>query len=110
MINSDTIRGHIDAIILKLLMERDKYGYEMASEIKSRSQDLFPIKEATLYSAVTRLESRELISSYMGEKTHGGQRRYYKITSFGRAYYAEILKEWQQLRQIMTALLGSDGQ
>lgn len=110
MINSDTIRGHIDAIILKLLMERDKYGYELASEIKSRSQDLFPIKEATLYSAVTRLESRELISSYMGEKTHGGKRRYYKITSFGRAYYAEILKEWQQLRQIMTALLGSDGQ
>ncbi|HOW38471.1 MAG TPA: PadR family transcriptional regulator [Candidatus Izemoplasmatales bacterium] len=110
MINSEIIRGHIDAIILKLLMERDKYGYELASEIKNRSQDLFPIKEATLYSAVTRLESRELISSYVGEKTHGGKRRYYKITPFGRAYYAELLKEWRQLRQIMTALLGSDGE
>jgi PadR family transcriptional regulator PadR len=110
MINSEIIRGHIDAIILKLLMERDKYGYELASEIKNRSQDLFPIKEATLYSAVTRLESRELISSYVGEKTHGGKRRYYRITPFGRAYYTELLKEWRQLRQIMTALLGSDGE
>jgi PadR family transcriptional regulator PadR len=108
MINSEIIRGNIDAIILKLLIERDMYGYELANEIKTRTKDKFQIKEATLYSAVTRLESRELISSYMGEKTHGGKRRYYQITAFGKAYYAEILKEWALLKDIMTAILGSD--
>jgi len=108
MINSDIIRGNVDAIILKLLMEADMYGYELANEIKTRTKDKFNIKEATLYSAVTRLEARELISSYTGEKTHGGKRRYYRITPFGKAYYAEIIKEWQLLREVMTAILGSD--
>lgn len=108
LINSDIIRGNVDAIILKLLMEKDRYGYELANEIKTRTKDLFEIKEATLYSAVTRLESRELITSYMGEKTHGGKRRYYRITSFGKAYFVEIMKDWRELREVMKAILGSD--
>jgi len=108
VINSDIIRGNIDAIILKLLMEKDRYGYELANEIKSRTNDRFQIKEATLYSAVTRLESRELISSYVGEKSHGGQRRYYRITTFGKAYFAELMKDFCELREIMKAILGSD--
>jgi PadR family transcriptional regulator PadR len=106
MINSEIIRGNVDAIILKLLTERDMYGYELASEIKSRTHDKFEIKEATLYSAVTRLEFKELISSYTGEKTHGGKRRYYKITTFGKAYLAEILREWELLKDIMSDILG----
>lgn len=108
MINSDIIRGNVDAIILKLLMEQDMYGYELANVIKTRTKDKFTIKEATLYSAVTRLEARELISSYIGEKTRGGKRRYYRITSFGKAYYAEIIKDWHLLNEIMVAILGSD--
>jgi len=108
MISSDIIRGHIDTIILKLLAERDMYGYELAGEIKSRTSNLFDIKEATLYSVVQRLESRELITSYTGEKTHGGQRRYYKITPLGKAYYRETIAEWKVLQDIMRAIMGDD--
>jgi PadR family transcriptional regulator PadR len=108
MISSDVIRGHIDTLILKLLMEKDMYGYELANEIKSRTLNKFDIKEATLYSVVQRLEVKKLIISYMGEKTHGGKRRYYTITPFGKAYYTEMISEWKLLREIMTAILGSD--
>ncbi|MBN2504486.1 MAG: PadR family transcriptional regulator [Bacilli bacterium] len=108
MINSDVIRGHIDAIILKLLIEKDMYGYQIANEIKLRTLNKFDIREATLYSVVQRLESRELISSYMGEKSLGRKRRYYRITALGRAYYQEMLSEWKLLRTIMSAMLGSD--
>lgn len=108
MIHSDVIRGHIDTIILNLLLERDRYGYEIAGEIKQRTENKFDIKEATLYSVVQRLESRELIVSYTGEKTHGGKRRYYQVTPLGKAYYNEMIKEWKLLREIMIAMLGSD--
>jgi len=108
MIHSDVIRGHIDTIILKLLIEKDMYGYEIANEIKERTNNKFNIKEATLYSVVGRLETRELIQSYIGEKTHGGKRRYYKITSLGKAYYHEMIEEWDLLREIMKDMLGSD--
>ncbi len=110
MIHSDVIRGHIDTIILKLLMEKDMYGYEIANEIKDRTKNKFNIKEATLYSVVGRLETRELINSYTGEKTHGGKRRYYQVTPLGKAYYKEMVQEWALLRQIMADMLGSDNE
>jgi PadR family transcriptional regulator, regulatory protein PadR len=102
------VRGHVDTVILKLLLEKEMYGYEIANEIKARTQNKFEIKEATLYAVVQRLESKELISSYMGEKSHGGKRRYYRVTPLGRAYYKELIDEWRLLRQIMVEMLGSD--
>ena len=108
MISSDIIRGNIDTIILKLLQEKDMYGYEIVNEIKERTNSLFDIKEATLYSVVQRLEKRELISSYMGEKSHGRKRRYYRITPFGKAYYKELIHEWKNLKEIMMQMLGGD--
>ncbi len=108
MINSDLIRGNIDTIILKLLIEKDMYGYEIVNEICNRSDNLFNIKEATLYSVVQRLEKRELISSYMGEKSHGRKRRYYQITTLGKAYFKEMINEWETLKEIMEKILGGN--
>jgi PadR family transcriptional regulator PadR len=106
MISSDAIRGHIDTIILNLLIEKDMYGYELANVIKDKTNNLFNIKEATLYSVLQRLESKELIASYFGEKSHGRKRRYYKITPLGRAYLKEMIEEWKVLKKIMQNMLG----
>ena len=106
MINSDVIRGHIETIILKLLTEKDMYGYEIVNVIKERTNNLFNVKEATLYAVLQRLETKELISSYLGEKTHGRKRRYYKVTALGKAYFVEMLNEWSMLQKIMFNMLG----
>jgi len=105
LINSDIIRGHLESIILKLIIEQDRYGYEIANTISERTDNKFEIKEATLYSVVSRLEKKELIESYIGEKTHGKKRRYYKITPLGKAYYFEKKQEWVQLKEILQTLL-----
>ena len=105
MINSDILRGHLESVILKLIIEQDRYGYEIASCIKERTNNRFVMKEATLYSIVSRLEKRELIESYVGEKTHGKKRRYYKITTLGKAYYYEKKQEWYELKEILNTLL-----
>lgn len=101
MINSDLIRGHLDAIILKLIMEKDRYGYEIAKEVSERTRDMFNIKEATLYSVFVRLEKKELIESYYGDKTHGGRRKYYRITTLGKAFYRERIEEWKTIKEIV---------
>lgn len=105
MINSDLIRGHLESVILKLIIEQDRYGYEIANCIKERTNQLFIIKEATLYSIVNRLETKGLIESYFGEKTHGKTRRYYKITVLGKAYFNEKKQEWIELKSILDTLL-----
>jgi PadR family transcriptional regulator PadR len=99
------IRGHLESVILKLILEQDRYGYEIANTIKERTNEAFVIKEATLYSIVNRLESKALIESYIGEKTHGKKRRYYTITVLGRAYFNEKIREWSELKQILDTLL-----
>lgn len=105
MLNSDILRGHLDAIILKLIIEKDRYGYEISTEISKRTDNSFCIKEATLYSVVQRLEKKDLIQSYIGNKTHGGKRKYYSITTLGRAYFQEKLDEWKDVKDVINLLL-----
>ncbi|MDQ0177448.1 PadR family transcriptional regulator [Bacillus chungangensis] len=101
MIRSDLIRGHLDSIILRLIFEKDQYGYEISKEISSRTNDRFQIKEATLYAVFQRLERKELIESYVGSVSHGGKRKYYRITTLGKAYLKEMVEEWKEIKEII---------
>ena len=105
MINSDIIRGHLESVILKLIIEQDRYGYEISNCISKRTNNNFNIKEATLYSVMQRLEKKDLIESYTGAKTHGGKRKYYRITPLGKAYYKEKMNEWVELKEVLSTLL-----
>jgi len=50
VISSDVIRGYVDTIILSLLIEGDSYGYEISKNIRIKTDELYVIKETTLYS------------------------------------------------------------
>ncbi|WP_047980249.1 PadR family transcriptional regulator [Ornithinibacillus contaminans] len=101
MIRSDIIRGHLDSIILRLIYEEDRYGYEISKEISLRTDDRFQIKEATLYAVFQRLEKKELIESYYGSFSKGGKRKYYRITSLGKAFLKETAEEWKETKEII---------
>lgn len=75
MISSDGIRGYNDVIILSVLSEGDSYGYEISKRIREVTEELYVIKETTLYSAFNRLEKNGLIQPYPGEVTHGKKER-----------------------------------
>lgn len=101
MISSDIIRGHLDAIILRLICEKDRYGYEISKEVANRTSHKFQIKEATLYAVFQRLEKKAYIDSYLGSVSNGGRRRYYSITDTGRAYLQEEILNWYTARNII---------
>lgn len=101
LIRSDIIRGHLDSIILRLILEKDRYGYDISKEIAYRTNQRFEIKEATLYAAFQRLEKKELIESYYGSESKGGKRKYYRITTLGKAYFRETVEEWKELKEII---------
>ena len=105
MISSDIIRGHLDAIILRLVIEKDRYGYEISKEISKRTENLFEIKEATLYAVFQRLKKKDLIEFYFGDVSHGGRRKYYRVTTLGKAYYSEKVKEWKTTKQIVETFM-----
>ena len=104
-ISSDLLRGHTDTIILKLLMDGDKYGYEISKLIQTNSHDEYELKEATMYSSLKRLEADGGITSYWGDETQGGRRRYYRITERGRQLYFENKNNWEYAKRILDQLL-----
>lgn len=106
LIGSDVIRGYNDTIILHILMQGDSYGYAISKEIERRSGGSYSMKETTLYSAITRLEKRGLLSAYHGGESLGRPRTYYTITGPGREYYWERCAEWAVARRVIDQFTG----
>jgi PadR family transcriptional regulator, regulatory protein PadR len=104
-ISSDLLRGHTDTMILKLLISGDKYGYEISKLIHTNSCNEYELKEATMYSSLKRLESDGGISSYWGDETQGGRRKYYRITEKGKRIYLENKENWEYAKRILDQLL-----
>ena len=99
-INSDLIRGHIDTIILKILLNGDNYGYEIMKAVSINSNNEYELKEPSLYTSLKRLEKQGHIISYWGDESQGGRRKYYRI-----AAYEKALAEWLHAQKIITRLL-----
>lgn len=104
-INSDLIRGHIDTIILNLFVQGDKYGYEIAKIISTQTNGEYEINEATLYSSLKRLERDNSISSYWGDETQGGRRKYYRITEEGKKILEQNKLNWEFTKNIISKLI-----
>ncbi|OPJ64649.1 PadR family transcriptional regulator [Clostridium oryzae] len=104
-ISSDLIRGHIDTIILRILLDGDNYGYEIIKAIGLKSEGQYELKEPSLYTSLKRLEGNRLIQSYWGDETQGGRRKYYKITEEGKAVYEKSLRQWKIARNLIEKLI-----
>lgn len=104
-LSSDLLRGHTDTIILKLLTDGDKYGYEITKLAYELSDQQYELKEATMYSSLKRLEKDGHITSYWGDETQGGRRKYYHITASGHELYRANYENWLFSKAILDKLL-----
>ncbi|MCL1854245.1 MAG: PadR family transcriptional regulator [Clostridia bacterium] len=104
-IASDLLRGHTDTVVLSILAEGDSYGYEIRKMIISRAGGSFELKEATLYSSYKRLENGGYITSYWGDETQGGRRRYYRITGAGLELYRQSKSDWHKTQELLSKFL-----
>ena len=96
--------GGMDMLILHLLAERDMYGYEMVTELASRSNKVFQLKEGTLYPLLHRLEKDGSVSAYE-EKKEGRVRRYYRLTRKGGEKLRERTEAWETYSGAVNAVL-----
>ena len=104
-ITSDLIRGHTDTIILAHLVESDSYGYQINKSIQEKTDHKYELKEATLYTAFRRLEQTGCITSYWGDEDKGARRRYYCITSLGKALYVQNKADWDFAKELIDKLI-----
>ena len=105
VLSSDLLRGHTDAIVLRILMRGDAYGFEIYNRILERTGEQYELKETTLYSSYKRLEAEGSIISYWGDETQGARRKYYRITDKGRKIFKQNMRDWQFTQKIINDLL-----
>ena len=99
------LSGTAPMLILSLLKDSDKYGYEMIEELAKRSDDTFHLQEGTLYPLLHTLEKEKFIRSYTKIAPSGRERKYYSLTRDGKAQLECKEKEWQLFSKTVTAIL-----
>jgi transcriptional regulator len=87
-------RGSTELLILALLEERDRHGYDLARLIDDRSRGAITFHVASLYPTLYRLEDRGLIEGRWIEKAGQRRRRYYRLTPAGRKTLASQRGVW----------------
>ncbi len=94
-------KGSAETLILALLEERDRHGYELAKLIERRSDGALAFHVASLYPTLYRLERRGLIQGRWVEREGARRRRYYRLTPQGLNTLAAQRRSW---RAFFTAL------
>ncbi len=98
------LKGHLDLLILAVLADRPRHGYDVIDELRSRSQDAFDLPEGTVYPVLHRLEEAKLLTSVWGH-VDGRRRRTYQLTPAGRAALVEQRTAWDEFSSAVGAVL-----
>lgn len=103
-IDKSLVSGSTSMLLLRLLEEKDMYGYEMIERLRSKSGNVFELKAGTLYPLLHGMESKGFLNSYEREEA-GKVRKYYCITREGRRFLKEKQEEWKVYSQAVLEVL-----
>ncbi len=95
MLEREMKRGSTELLILALLEDRERHGYEIGKLIDERSDGTITFHITSLYPTLYRLESKGLIEGRWVEKPGQRRRRYYKLTPGGHGTLARQRSIWQ---------------
>ena len=99
------VSGSTALLVLSLLSDGEKYGYEMVQELARRSNRAFELREGTLYPLLHALEKRGDVRAFSRTAGNGRERRYYALTERGRGRLAEKTAEWEAFSESVNAVL-----
>ena len=98
-------RGTAELLILHLLMKEDLYGYQITQTFAEKSGGEYTMLEGSLYPILYRLTDAGYISDYVKPAGKRRMRKYYHIEEKGRAYYREILSDYDSVINSINKIL-----
>lgn len=104
-------KGVLEMLVLRLLSEQDKYGYQLICELREQSDDMFLLKEGTLYPILYRMEDDGLVVSRWSEpRGREVSRKYYSITAEGRETLEELQALWVRFSENVHSIMERRGE
>jgi len=98
---SQLLKGIAPVVVLEILSRGQMYGYELSQAIEQRSSDILTLGKGTLYPLLYNLEARKLVKGKWQTSESSRNRRYYSITSKGKA---QLVKQKEQLKELTAGL------
>lgn len=99
-------KGSAELLILSLVKDRPRHGYEIGQLIELRSRGALRFNVASLYPLLYRLEQRGWIRGRWVEKAGQRRRRYYRITANGRKTLAAQREGWREFAEAIGRIAG----
>ena len=93
-------------LVLSLLEDRARHGYEIAKLIEQRSNGVLTFHAASLYPLLYRMETRRLIQGRWVEKAGQRRKRHYSITATGKRVLAERRSGWNTFIDALVRVAG----
>jgi len=105
-------RGSLEMLLLALVREADRYGYELVNALDERSGGELSVSGGTLYPVLYRLEEADHLETRWEAEGRGAPRKYYRITGRGRQELERRLEEWRRYTDAVDRVLSGpeDGQ
>jgi DNA-binding PadR family transcriptional regulator len=94
-IGKDLVAASSTPLILSILADGDSYGYAIVKRVGELSGGTLQWTEGMLYPLLHRLERQGDIEGRWGAAESGRKRKYYRLTSSGRAHLSEQRRQWQ---------------
>lgn len=107
--NRELKRGTIELVLLTLLAEGERYGYEIATTLEERSDGALEVKEGTLYPVLYRLEEAGFVEPRWETQERGVPRKYYRITEAGSRERARLTEEWHAFTDAIESIVPRKG-
>ena len=99
-------KGSAELLILSLLDDRPRHGYEIGQLIELRSQGALRFNVASFYPLLYRLETRGWIQGRWEEKPGQRRRRYYRLTRAGKKVLAVRRDGWREFVEAVGRITG----
>ena len=99
-------KGGAELLVLALVEERPRHGYEIGKLIRDRSGGVLQFHVASLYPLLYRLERRGWIQGRWVERAGQRRRRYYKLTPEGRRVLDAQRRGWRAFVEAMARVTG----
>ena len=109
-IDGNTLRGHLETMILSVLEETEAHGFEVLRRLEEAGCGALRMKEGSLYPALYRLEEQGCLTTRWEEGNNdrrGPQRKLYKITRKGKRKLERGRLQWSLFVSIIGGIVGA---
>lgn len=108
MFSRELKKGSTELLILSLLEDGPRHGYDLGKRIERRSRGKLQLRIASLYPMLVRLESRGLIQGRWVERAGERRRRFYRLTPEGRRVLAHERATWREFIAAVNRVVGRE--